>query len=90
MNAHSEHGSHGAHGAAIFRDDLARKGTRYVDAPLARTPKEAEEGRLNTMVGADDKTFAQLKPVLSAYCENVIHVGPPGHGHMLKLVKFPT
>ncbi len=21
-----------------------------------------------------------------AYCENVIHVGPPGHGHMLKLV----
>ena len=38
------------------------------------------------MVGADDATFAQLKPVLSAYCENVIHVGGPGHGHMLKLV----
>jgi 3-hydroxyisobutyrate dehydrogenase-like beta-hydroxyacid dehydrogenase len=71
---------------ARIRDDLARKGTKYVDAPLARTPKEAEEGRLNTMVGADDATFAQLKSVLSAYCENVIHVGPPGHGHMLKLV----
>ncbi len=69
-----------------IRDDLARKGTRYVDAPLARTPKEAEEGRLNTMVGADDATFAELKPVLSAYCENVVHAGPPGHGHMLKLV----
>jgi len=37
-----------------------------VDAPLARTPKEAEEGRLNTMVGADEATFARLKPVLSA------------------------
>ena len=71
---------------ARIRDDLGKKGTKYVDAPLARTPKEAEEGRLNTMVGADDATFAQLKPVLSAYCENVIHVGPPGHGHMLKLV----
>src|SRR5439155_23580665 len=71
---------------ARIRDDLAGKGTKYVDAPLARTPREAEEGRLNTMVGADDATFAQLKPVLSAYCENVIHVGPPGHGHMLKLV----
>jgi 3-hydroxyisobutyrate dehydrogenase-like beta-hydroxyacid dehydrogenase len=71
---------------AKIRDDLAGKGTKYVDAPLARTPREAEEGRLNTMVGADDATFAQLKPVLSAYCENVIHVGPPGHGHMLKLV----
>ncbi len=71
---------------AKIRGDLAKKGTLFVDAPLARTPKEAEEGRLNTMVGADDETFARLKPVLSAYCENVIHVGPPGHGHMLKLV----
>jgi 3-hydroxyisobutyrate dehydrogenase-like beta-hydroxyacid dehydrogenase len=71
---------------AKIRADLATKGTRYVDAPLARTPKEAEEGRLNTMVGADDATFAQLRPVLAAYCENVIHAGPPGHGHMLKLI----
>jgi 3-hydroxyisobutyrate dehydrogenase-like beta-hydroxyacid dehydrogenase len=71
---------------AKVRDDLAKKGTKYVDAPLARTPKEAEEGRLNTMVGADEATFAQLKPVLSAYCENVVHVGGPGHGHMVKLV----
>jgi 3-hydroxyisobutyrate dehydrogenase-like beta-hydroxyacid dehydrogenase len=71
---------------AKIRDDLAPKGTLYVDAPLARTPKEAEEGRLNTMVGADDATFARLKPVLSAYSENVIHVGPPGHGHILKLI----
>jgi 3-hydroxyisobutyrate dehydrogenase-like beta-hydroxyacid dehydrogenase len=71
---------------AKIRADLARKGTLYVDAPLARTPKEAEEGRLNTMVGADDATFARLRPVLSAYCENIVHAGPPGHGHMLKLV----
>ena len=71
---------------AKIREDLSRKGTKYVDAPLARTPKEAEEGRLNTMVGADDETFARLKPVFSAYCENVIHAGAPGHGHMIKLV----
>ncbi len=71
---------------AGIREDLAKKGTKYVDAPLARTPKEAEEGRLNTMVGADDATFAQLKPIFSAYCENVIHAGGPGHGHMIKLV----
>ena len=71
---------------AKVRADLAPRGTLYVDAPLARTPKEAEEGRLNTMVGADDATFGRLKPVFAAYCENVIHAGPPGHGHMLKLV----
>jgi len=38
------------------------------------------------MVGADDETFAQVKPVLAAFCENIFHVGPPGAGHTLKLV----
>ncbi len=69
-----------------LRDALATKGTRFVDAPLARTPIEAEQGRLNTMVGADDATFEELKPILSAYCENIFHAGPPGHGHILKLI----
>jgi len=71
---------------AAIRADFLAKHAEFVDAPLARTPKEAEEGRLNTMVGADDAVFARLKPVLGAYCENVIHAGPPGHGHTLKLI----
>ncbi len=62
------------------------KGCIYVDAPLARTPKEAEEGRLNTMVGATDAQFERAKPILSAFCENIFHVGPPGCGHVLKLI----
>ncbi len=69
-----------------LRSAFEAKGARYIDAPLARTPKEAEEGRLNTMVGATDADFAALKPVLQAFCENVFHVGPPGSGHVLKLV----
>jgi 3-hydroxyisobutyrate dehydrogenase-like beta-hydroxyacid dehydrogenase len=72
--------------SAKIRAALAAKGTTFVDAPLARTPKEAEEGRLNTMMGADDETFAKLKPVFAAFCENIFHVGPPGAGHTLKLV----
>ncbi len=69
-----------------IRADLGSRGTRYIDAPLARTPKEAEEGRLNTMVGAEPADFEMLKPVLQAFCENVFHVGPPGTGHVLKLI----
>lgn len=71
---------------ARIREALAKKAAIFVDAPLARTPKEAEEGRLNSMVGADDATFARVKPVLAAFCENIFHVGPPGAGHTLKLV----
>jgi 3-hydroxyisobutyrate dehydrogenase-like beta-hydroxyacid dehydrogenase len=66
--------------------DLAAKGVTYVDAPLARTPKEAEEGRLNVMVGADDATFAKIEPALKAFAENIFHVGGLGAAHKLKLI----
>jgi 3-hydroxyisobutyrate dehydrogenase-like beta-hydroxyacid dehydrogenase len=71
---------------AQMRKLLGERGVRFVDAPLARTPVEAEQGRLNIMVGADDATFAELKPVFEAFCENVIHAGPAGHGIILKLI----
>ena len=66
--------------------DLKTKDVRFVDAPLARTPVEAEEGRLNTMVGADAKTFAEVEPALKAFCENIFHVGEVGAGHKIKLI----
>lgn len=69
-----------------LRAELGAKGVDFIDAPLARTPKEAEEGRLNTMVGADNAAFARIRPVMAAFCENIFHVGPAGAGHTLKLV----
>jgi 3-hydroxyisobutyrate dehydrogenase-like beta-hydroxyacid dehydrogenase len=69
-----------------IRADFAAKGVEFVDAPLARTPREAEAGKLNTMVGATPEAFARLKPVLECFAENVIHAGPPGAGHQIKLV----
>ncbi|MEO8488029.1 MAG: NAD(P)-dependent oxidoreductase [Betaproteobacteria bacterium] len=68
------------------REALAKQGVKFIDAPLARTPVEAEQGRLNIMVGADDATFAEVKPVLAAFCENIFHAGPAGHGIVLKLI----
>lgn len=64
----------------------AAKGAIFVDAPLARTPVEAELGKLNTMVGATPEVFASLQPVFAAYCENIFHVGGPGAGHIIKLL----
>jgi len=69
-----------------MRNVLGEQDVRFVDAPLARTPLEAEQGRLNIIVGADDATFAELEPTFAAFCENVIHAGPPGHGIVLKLI----
>jgi len=69
-----------------LRELCAAKNVTYVDAPLARTPVEAELGKLNVMVGATDAVFAQLLPVLKTFAENVIHVGAPGAGHTIKLL----
>jgi 3-hydroxyisobutyrate dehydrogenase-like beta-hydroxyacid dehydrogenase len=69
-----------------MRNLLADEGVSFIDAPLARTPVEAEQGRLNIMVGTDEATFETLKPVFAAFCENVIHAGPAGHGIVLKLI----
>ncbi|MGF1527013.1 MAG: NAD(P)-dependent oxidoreductase, partial [Candidatus Competibacterales bacterium] len=65
---------------------LASRGWSLVDAPLTRTPKEAAEGRLNALVGAEPEALARVQPVLEAFCENIFPVGPPGSGHALKLV----
>jgi 3-hydroxyisobutyrate dehydrogenase-like beta-hydroxyacid dehydrogenase len=61
-------------------------GVVYVDAPLGRSPVQAEEGKLNTMVGATAAVFAQIQPILATYCENIFHVGGPGAGHIVKLL----
>ena len=66
--------------------ELKAKGVRFVDAPLTRTPVEAEQGRLNTMVGADAATFREIEPVLKAFCENIFHIGEVGTGHKIKLI----
>lgn len=40
--------------------ELAPRGIDFVDAPLSRTPKEAWEGTLDTMIGANDAVFERL------------------------------
>jgi 3-hydroxyisobutyrate dehydrogenase-like beta-hydroxyacid dehydrogenase len=69
-----------------LRERCAATGVVFVDAPLARTPIEAEAGRLNVMVGAEPAVFATLLPVLQCFAENVFHVGGPGAGHTIKLL----
>lgn len=69
-----------------IRADFAKAGVPFVDAPLARTPKEAEAGKLNVMVGAEQSVFDAIRPALAAFAENIVHVGGPGAGHKTKLI----
>lgn len=71
---------------ARLRERCAAQGVGFVDAPLSRTPVEAEAGRLNVMVGASDADFERLRPVIACFAENIFHMGGPGAGHTIKLL----
>lgn len=67
-------------------DAVAKAGGRFIDAPMTRTPKEAAEGRLNLLVGGKAALFAEIRPLLACFAENIVHAGPVGSGHRMKLL----
>ena len=67
-------------------DELKTAGIAMVDAPLSRTPKEAMEGRLDTMVGADPDVFEMIRPVIETWAGVIVHLGEVGLGHKMKLI----
>ncbi len=66
--------------------ELAAKGIILVDAPMSRTPKDAMEGTLDIMAGGSEADFTRAKQVLDAFAGRVIHTGPTGSGHTMKLL----
>lgn len=66
--------------------ELKGLGVDYVDAPLSRTPKEAWEGMLDTMIGADAAVFERVAPVLGTWAGKIVHIGGVGDGHRMKLL----
>ena len=65
---------------------VQERGGRFVDTPLIRTPKEAEDGRLVVITGGDIETLAQIRPVLETFAEVIVHAGSLGAAHKLKLI----
>lgn len=65
---------------------VQQAGSRWLEAPMTRTPKEAAEGRLNLLVGGDAALLENCRPILKCFAENITHVGPVGAGHGMKLL----
>jgi 3-hydroxyisobutyrate dehydrogenase len=66
--------------------ELARRGVRFVDAPVTGSSPRAEDGTLTIMAGGDEDAVAAARPLLEAMGRLVLHVGDLGQGQMLKLV----
>ena len=66
--------------------EAVTSGFSFADAPVGRLASHAERGESLFMVGADDETFARIKPLLDAMGTTVHHCGPAGAGMRTKLV----
>jgi 3-hydroxyisobutyrate dehydrogenase len=67
-------------------DELAERGLRFMDAPVTGSSPKAEDGTLTIMAGGEEADFERARPLFEAMGELVVHVGPLGHGQMVKLI----
>ena len=63
-----------------------RKGASVLDAPVASGQPGAARGIHEVMVGGEPEIFERVKPILSAFGDQVLYAGPLGSGCICKLV----
>lgn len=67
-------------------EQLEAAGLHLADAPLGGTPAQAAVGQLSAMIGAAPEVFARIKPACEAWAARIVHLGPIGDGHKMKLL----
>ena len=65
---------------------LGARGFSFLDAPVTGSRPKAEDGTLTIMAGGPEAAFVRARPALEAMGGLVLHVGPQGHGSMIKLI----
>lgn len=65
---------------------LMEKGASFLDAPVSGGPMGAKAGSLTIMCGGCQDAFAEAQPVMKAFGDYIVHVGPTGSGTVVKLL----
>jgi len=74
------------HSTEKIAADATAKGMHFVDTPMTRTPKEAEDGKLGLMIAGDKKILEKIRPVLDCFADTIVYSGDVGAAHKLKLL----
>ncbi len=72
--------------ARRLAEDGMKRGIASVDAPVSGGQAGAEKGQLSIMCGGTEEAMAAARPLMEAYAARIVHVGPPGHGQLTKMV----
>lgn len=67
-------------------DDLVKRGYRMIDAPIGRTPRDAQTGTLLVIAGGAEADITEARPLFEAIGNEIIHAGQRGCGIKMKLV----
>jgi 3-hydroxyisobutyrate dehydrogenase len=62
------------------------RGVAVVDAPLGGSPSSARAGRLLSFAGGTEEDLVRARPILRAFADRIVHVGPHGSGYAVKLL----
>lgn len=74
------------HTAVHVAEQVSAKGADFVEAPVSGTVGPAADGKLFALAGGDETAVERARPYLDVLCRRVDHVGPVGHGALMKLV----
>jgi 3-hydroxyisobutyrate dehydrogenase len=72
--------------ARAIGERLDERGLLFLEAPVSGSRPKAEDGTLTIMAAGSEEAFERAKPLLEAMGEKIVHVGPQGHGQMVKVL----
>ena len=72
--------------AQAIAEKAAPRGIGVLDAPVSGGPHDIAAGRVTLLVGGAGPHVDRARPVLTAYGDPILHVGPLGAGQGVKLV----
>ncbi|HVP01153.1 MAG TPA: NAD(P)-dependent oxidoreductase [Solirubrobacteraceae bacterium] len=72
--------------AQRLAERLGELGLAFVDAPVTGSSPAAETGTLTIMAGGSEDDVARAMPLFQAMGRTIVHVGPVGHGQLVKVL----
>lgn len=61
-------------------------GIGVLDTPVVLGQEAADNGTLTTYVGGGEEYLARARPVLAAFCRNILYLGGAGNGQVAKTI----
>lgn len=65
---------------------LREGGAEFIDAAMTGTPRDAEAGAINLLLGGRPDVLAPLEPLMRLWAKNLYRCGETGAGHSVKLL----